>query len=402
MTIPRKAALRLQQLGRVFPAVVITGPRQAGKSTLLRHCLPDASMISLDDITTLADLQEDPVLGLSLVKRPVIIDEIQYLPTLFRIVKVNIDKDRGAMGQYFLTGSQIFALMSGSIESLAGRAGFLNLWPLSWAEIEGFENPMDVQACLRRMFEGFYPEVVTREHAFARPWIEAYVLSIVERDLRQIKAIENLGLFGKFLRLLATRAGQLLNISELAKETGVGATTITSWISLLETAGIGFRLQPYFNNLSKRLIKTPKWYFMDTGILCYLLGLQTDGELLRSSHLGHVFENMVVAEIWKRCSVETYRPPLTFYRTQDGEELDLILETGSTIYTYEIKFSASTGRQDSKSLIQFSEEFSRSDRAIMGQLLCLAEEKRAIASNIDRLHWSQMQLPCLDPQLGGV
>ncbi|MFZ4099703.1 MAG: ATP-binding protein [Chlamydiia bacterium] len=400
MNIPRQATKRLLQLAETFPAIVVTGPRQAGKSTLLRSALPGASVISLDDITVLAEVQADPVLAISLYPAPLIIDEVQYLPLLFRVIKVAVDRERTHKGRFFLAGSQIFELMAGSVESLAGRAGFLHLWPLSWVELAPYEDPRKLSVCISRMLDGFYPEVVTgADRAQARRWMENYVLSVVERDLRQIKAIEDLGVFGKFLRLLALRAGQLLNVTNLAGDVGVGATTITSWLSLLETVGIGFRLQPYFNNLGKRLVKTPKWYFMDTGVLCYLLGLRTDDELIRSGDVaGHVFENMVVVEIYKRCSADCYQPPLTFYRTQEGEEVDLILETPTGLYAYEIKFSASAGRKEAGSLQRFVTEFGQLDRPVQAQLLCLTEEGRPVFKGVEICHWSAMRLPSLDQE----
>ena len=273
MYFARKMEKSLLEALAQFPVCLITGPRQAGKSTLLQKALKEFNYVTLDDPIMRALANDDPELFLSKNQVPLIIDEIQYAPELLSYLKIRVDAKRSTYGQYVLTGSQTFQLMKGVSESLAGRIAIFNLYPFSWEEV--WEVPdhqkIDEQACAGQILQGFYPEVVTHPALDKNLWFGSYLSTYIERDVRNIKSITDLGRFQTFVGLLAARAGKLLNLSEISKECGITHPTAKDWISILESTYIIYLLKPYHNNLSKRLIKSPKLYFTDTGLLCYLL-----------------------------------------------------------------------------------------------------------------------------------
>ncbi len=345
-----------------FPSLLLTGCRQAGKTTLLKHLLPDYRFVSLDSFSDLEVLQKDIPFFFANHPPPLILDEIQYAPEILRHIKVNIDKNREKKGQYILTGSQVFPLMKGVSESLAGRVALFEVFPLSWAEIT--RSAPDDATTLKRMVTGFYPEIVLTSIE-ASLWIDSYFMTYISRDVRLIRQAIQLSQFQRFLRLLAARVGQLINFSELAKEMGVSQPTIKEWVEILEATYIIRLLRPYFSNRTKRFVKSPKIYFVDTGLLCFLLGLSLPDQLLNSPFIGHVFENMVIMEAVKNAALSSPRPELYFYRSVGGVEVDLIIDRGSSQELYEIKWTKDPNSRHIESLKKVAAEMQPKKAALL-------------------------------------
>ena len=377
--IPRRIEQPLSDALKSFPAVLITGPRQAGKSTLLIHLLKGYRYVSFDDPILRKAASDDPELFLTENPAPLIIDEIQYVPELFSYLKQRIDKQRHTYGQYVLTGSQTFQLMKGVSESLAGRIAIFQLYPFCWSEIAS-ENHSDLK---QRMLQGFYPEFFINSALVPNRWFGSYLNTYIERDLRNLKAISDLSRFQTFIQLLASRSGQLLNLSEVGKECGISQTTAKDWLSILESTYIIYILRPYFNNHTKRLVKTPKVYFVDTGLLCYLLGIDSEEQLQKSPFRGHIFENMVILDFVKMFAYDAMRTNLYFYRTANGVEVDLIVERKGELVAFEIKYS----QTPSSDWIQPLKLFMQDHPTKMGALLTLRESPVPLAEGIKALYW---------------
>lgn len=309
---------------RQFPVVVLTGARQVGKTTLARALLPRARYVSLDHPADASQARLAPDEFLIRWPAPAILDEIQYAPELFRHLKTIVDQDRRP-GRYLLTGSQTFALMDEVSDSLAGRAAVLNLPPLSIAEALTVTARPDIDTFLWR---GGYPELWDRPDLDRNLWLGSYIATYLERDVRQVLNVGDLRDFDRFLRAAALRAGQLLSYADLARDVGLAPNTAKRWISVLEAGGQVFLLEPYHRQRRKRLIKAPKLYFTDTGLLCFLLGFRQPADLRSHALWGAVWENFVIAEIRKRLLATTRPPALWYWRTAHGDEVDLLIETG--------------------------------------------------------------------------
>jgi hypothetical protein len=380
MFIKRAITSRLLKAMKSFPALLLTGCRQAGKTTLLQHLAGDYDFVTMDAFSDLEQIKSDVPLFFANHPPPLIIDEIQYAPEILRYIKVDIDRHRKKMGQYLLTGSQIFPLMKGVSESLAGRVALFEMYPLSWAEIS--PNIPDYQTTLYRMVFGFFPEIVS-SHDDPGKWIDSYLMTYINRDVRMLRPAIQISSFQRFLRILAARAGQLLNLSEIAKEMGISQPTVKEWLEILEATYVIYLLRPYFSNRTKRFIKSPKVYFVDTGILSYLLGIQGPEQLAASPFVGHIFENMVVMEALKRTSLLTPRPELYFYRSIGGVEIDLIIEQGHEKELYEIKWSKEPNSRHLDSMKRVVDELKPKKAA----LLTLAEETYFMTPKIQAEHW---------------
>lgn len=315
--VERQLAATLARAARAFPAVVLTGPRRAGKTTLLRRLFPAASYRLLEDPALVATLRADPRGFLDGLKPPVILDEIQHAPELLNFIRARIDLAPGRRGQWLLTGSQDFALMRGVTESMAGRAAILQLLPLS-----------TVESAKVTPFRGGYAEVLARPKD-ADLWFPSYIQTYLERDVRQISQVRDLATFRRFLALLASRSGQLLNKTDLAAPLGVSVPTVAEWVGILETTGQVVSVAPYFENFGKRLVKSPKLYFTDSGLACHLLGLETPRALAQSPFVGPVFEGFVASEIIKQQINLGQRRQLYFFRDQRGLEVDFVVPAGS-------------------------------------------------------------------------
>ncbi len=302
---------------RGFSSLILTGPRRAGKTTLLRHLFPRATYVLLEDPVVVARVRSDPDGFLSELERPVILDEVQNAPQLFNHVRALIDAAPGRKGQWLFTGSQEAGLMKGVTESMAGRAALLQLLPLSTRETNKVA-----------MFRGGFPEVLVRPSV--RPlWFQSYLQTYLERDVRAISSIRDLATFRKFLALLASRCGQILNKTDLAAPLGVSVHAITEWLNILEVTGQLLVVPPFFENFGKRLIKSPKMYFVDSGLVCHLLGIDSEVALRRSPFLGAIWEGFVASEIVKQQLNAGRARELYFFRDQQGLEIDFVVPRGN-------------------------------------------------------------------------
>jgi hypothetical protein len=298
---------------KAFPAVVLTGPRRAGKTWLLRRLFPRADYFLLEDPDVVARLRADPQGFLDAVKTPAILDEVQNVPEVLAFVRTRIDRHPRRVGQWLLTGSQEAPLMRGVSESMAGRAAVLQLYPLSFRESKKVS-----------LLHGGYPEAVARPGS-ASLWFGSYVQTYLERDVRAVTAVRDLATFRRFLALLAARHGRVLNKTELAAPLGVSVPTITQWLSVLETTAQILIVPPFYENLGKRLIKSPKVYLADSGLACYLLGIASAAELAKTPFAGTLFEGFVAAEIVKSQVNGGKRRELYHFRDEQGLEVDFVI-----------------------------------------------------------------------------
>lgn len=310
--VERKISATLLRALARFPAVVLTGPRRAGKTFLLRNLFPHATYVQLEDPDTLLAVKEDPRSFLEGLQLPVIIDEIQQVPELFPYIRSRIDSQPELNGQWILTGSQESLLMEGVSESMAGRAAILRLAPFSLAE--------DLRVS---PFAGGYPEAL-EGGTDAALWFSSYVQTYLERDVRSILSVRNLSAFHRFLKVLATRHGQMLNKTAIAAPLGVSVPTLTEWIGVLEVSGLIALVPPYYRNAGKRLVKTPKLYFLDSGLVCYLLGIRSAADLANSPFYGPIFEGFVISEMLKAQWAAGKESEVYYFRDEQGLEVDLL------------------------------------------------------------------------------
>ena len=311
--IKRLLENQLLKAAGAFPAVVLTGPRRSGKTWLLRHLFPEAEYFLLEEPDTIMRLREDPQGFLDAVSPPVILDEIQNVPEVLAYVRARIDQKPRRTGQWLLTGSQEAPLMQGVTESMAGRAAILQLLPFS-----------SVESSKVSLLRGGYPEVVARPGT-AGLWFSSYLQTYLERDVRAITAVKDLTTFRRFLALLASRHGQILNRTDLAAPLGVTVPTISHWLGILETTAQILLVPPFYENLGKRLIKSPKIYLADSGLACHLLGIDNLIQLQKSPFSGAIFEGMVAAEIIKQQAGAGRRREIYYFRDQQGLEVDFLV-----------------------------------------------------------------------------
>jgi predicted AAA+ superfamily ATPase len=314
--IPRFLEKSLRQAARQFSAVIMTGPRRSGKTTLFKHLFPKSTYVLLEDPDVVARVRADPRTFIDGLKYPVILDEIQNIPELLNYIRSRIDRHPSRKGDWFLTGSQEAPLMKGVTESMAGRAAVLQLLPLSYAEDKRVS-----------WFHGGFPEVLARPRGSAL-WFQSYLQTYLERDVRALSAIRDLSTFRRFLSLLASRTGQILNKTDIAAPLGLSVPTITQWLSILEITGQILLVPPYFENFGKRLIKSSKIYFVDPGLICHLLGITNVAALAHSPFAGAIFEGFVASEIAKAQINRGKRRELYFFRDEQGLEVDFVIPTG--------------------------------------------------------------------------
>lgn len=382
------------EVTKEYPVVLVTGPRQVGKTTMLQKLMEgtDRNYVSLDDLNERNLAKTDPEMFLQLHKPPILIDEVQYAPELFVYIKIHVDKYHNA-GDFWLTGSQVFKLMSGIQESLAGRVAVLSLTSLSQAEICGGEMQpftLDIEKLSARrkertaadtgvifdwIFRGSMPAIVSEKNSNSRIFYSSYLTTYIERDVREVSdAIDSLT-FLHFITAVAARCGQILNIAEIARDADVNQKQAKNWLGVLETLGLIFYLHPYSNNMLKRLVKTPKLYFYDTGLVCYLTKWSSAETLQSGAMNGAILENYVVAEIRKtylNCGKDPY---MYYYRDKDAREIDIILEHDGVLNPIEIKKSANPGSE----LIKVFKLLDKSSaKRSKGAVVCMKPELSAI------------------------
>lgn len=357
--IPRVMSEKLLESFNKYPILTITGPRQSGKRTLIRACFPELAYVNLEDLQFHEYARSDPIDFIESYPEGAIFDEIQRVPELFSAIQVRVD-DARKNGMYILSGSQNFLLLEKISQSLAGRTAIFNLLPLSYGEITTLNRNLSLEELL---FHGGYPRIY---HHKLNPtlWLESYIQAYVERDVRSIKAIHDLGTFQTFVKMCAARSGQLLDLSSLGNDCGVSHNTIRAWIGILEASFIVYLLRPHYKNFNKRLIKSPKLYFYDSGLLCALLGIRSAQELRHHSMRGAIFETFVIGEMKKYFLNNGYRDPLYFWRDKRCE-IDCIVERSvDRLVPIEIK-SAKTLQPDFFSGLNYWLGLSGCDQGIL-------------------------------------
>ena len=338
--ITRTAEQTVQSLLLGFPIVTITGPRQSGKTTLAKAIFASKPYVSLEDPDVRLAATDDPRSFLGRFPDGAVLDEVQRCPEILSYLQTLVDVD-GRMGLFILTGSQQFGLLSDISQSLAGRTAFVELLPFSLDEL--LRSGMSPQSLDEMLTKGGYPPLYDRNIP-PRKWFSAYVTAYIERDVRQVLKVQELETFQRFVRFCAGRTGQLLNLSSLAADSGITHNTAKSWISVLEASYILFQLRPHHANFNKRLVKTPKLYFYDAGLVCWLLGIQTPQQLETHPLRGSIFETFVVAELMKSRLNAGERSGMYFWRDSNGNEVDVIIEQGPQLIPVEIKSGATVAR----------------------------------------------------------
>ena len=334
--VERIIAEKVKYLATKYPVVTLTGTRQCGKSTLLKSAFPDYRYVSLEDLDLRMMAQDDPRGFLQNFSSRAIIDEAQYVPQLFSYIQTVVDAENEA-GMYILSGSHNFLLMQNISQSLAGRTAVLKLAPFSVLELKNAGLlPNNLNDFL---YTGGYPRIYDKQ-ILPADFYPHYIQTYIDRDIRTLRSIANLSQFVRFLKLCAARVGQLLNVSALANEAEITVPTANAWLSLLESSYVLFLLKPYHNNFNKRLVKSPKLYFYDTGLVSSLLGLNSSEQLSTHYLRGELFENMVVSEVVKKHFFAGVEPQIYFWRDSNQNEVDLLIETGGELHAIEIKSSA--------------------------------------------------------------
>lgn len=396
MFINRSLELIVKEVAKAFPVLLLTGPRQVGKTTLLEKIAEkERKYVSLDDPVARQLAKEDPSLFLQRYEPPVIIDEIQYAPELLPYIKMHVDKEK-KMGEFWLTGSQMFHMMKGVSESLAGRVGIIPMQGLSISELNKIPNEpystdtkrlmnragsakkMNLIEVYERIYKGSMPALYEREQSVER-FYASYVDTYIHRDIRDLTQVADEMQFQRFLTACAARTSQMVNYSELAKDVGISAPTAKNWLSILVTSGIVVLIEPYFNNALKRIIKAPNMYFMDTGLCAYLTRWTSSEALEVSAMSGAFFETFVVSEIIKSYLNAGKRPPVFYYRDSDQKEIDLIIEENGRLYPIEIKKSSNPQKSAGR---HFSILEKTGLECGMGNVVCMADDLLPITREV--------------------
>ena len=354
----REALKTIEDINKTFKVLLITGPRQVGKTTLLLSVKPnDMEYVTLDDKVLRDQAINDPKLFLEEHPAPLLIDEAQYAPNLFSYIKINVDKN-DTKGMYWLTGSQQFHLMKNVSESLAGRVGIVNLNSFTYAEIVRNTNKVlfnpttliqadkiDVNTLFETIYKGGMPELYNNKEINRELYFQGYIDTYISRDVRELTEIGNIDSFKKFIVSMASRTGEQLNYTSLANDAGISVPTAKAWTSILTSSGLVYLLEPYMSSELKRLTHVPKIIFMDTGLASYLAGWESAKELQLSSNAGHYLETFVISEIVKSYNAKGIRPNLSYYRDKEKNEIDLIIYKNNKLYPFEIKKTASPTKE---------------------------------------------------------
>jgi len=385
MYINRHIVSALTRLRATFPAVLVTGARQVGKSTLLLNSVKEAEYNTFDDYILFDAVNRDSLGFVNSLQTPVILDEIQYIPQVLRTIKIRIDREQQP-GAFLMTGSQQFELMKGISESLAGRIGLLTLSGLSTREIDGvvFDKPflptekyinerlesavpVLAQKLWERIWRGSMPKLYAQPETPVADYYSAYLKTYIERDIRLLTQVGDELSFLQFLTACAARTGQILNLSDISRDIGISVPTAKRWLSVLTTSGLVYLLQPYSRNVAARVIKTPKLYFMETGLVAHLCKWTSPETLENGAMSGQIFETYVISEIIKSYQNAGQQPPIYFYRDTEKREIDLVFELDGKVYPVEIKKTSSPTTLDSR-------HFSLLPNAEKGTIVCLYEK----------------------------
>lgn len=399
MYIERTIENVIKRTSDTFPVVLVTGPRQVGKTTVFKNCksIFERRYVSLDDLDNRMLAKEDPKLFLEKYSYPLLIDEVQYAPELFPYIKMNVDNEN-KNGMYWLTGSQQFSLMKNISESLAGRVGILNLQGFSQREkynlpvsipflptnnyIKQQKNfEINIHELYNIIWKGSFPRIFSNPNIDWYTFYYSYIQTYIERDIREMVAVDEI-LFLKFITILASRTGQELNYASIANDINISQPTVKTWISLLKMSGIIYLLQPYYSNLSNRLIKTPKLYFLDTGLVAYLTKYTTPDILENGAINGAILETYVVSEILKSYWHNGLQPNVYFYRDKEKREIDLIIEENDKLYPIEIKRKSNPDKNDIKNfdvLKKFNKEIGE------GAVICLSNDELPITRDVIKI-----------------
>lgn len=381
----------IKRLEQKFPIIALTGPRQSGKTTLLKHLYKDKTYISLEDPDIKQFATQDPRGFLEDVlrnKSGVILDEVQRVPDLFSYIQTIVDKTNQP-GQFILSGSQNFLLLEKITQSLAGRVALLNLLPLSITELANANQIPTEDSLNTLLYNGCYPRIY-QHHLQATDWYSNYINTYIERDVRSIKNITDLSQFQTFLKICAGHCGQLINLSAIGNDCGISHNTAKSWLSLLETSFIVFKLQPYYKNFQKRLVKSHKLYFYDSGLVCNLLGIQSPQQLTNHYLRGGIFESYIIAEIQKKILNHGQKPNLYFWQDKNKTEIDCIIEQGQKITALEIKSGKTISPDYFKGLEKWRALQTNNISNNNKMLVIYAGDKLQKRSNITILPWDQV------------
>jgi len=396
----RTLARAVENISNSFPVLLITGPRQVGKTTLLEMCAEAGrNYVTLDDVEARSLAANDPGLFVQTHQPPVIIDEVQYAPQLFSYLKIVVDREK-KNGLFWLTGSQKFHLMRGITESLAGRVAVIDLLGLSQAELDGrsdkvvpflptpawidaargsMTQPRQLLDVYEQLWRGSFPRMNTVKDPPRDLFYRSYVQTYIQRDLRDLLSVSNETTFHRFLSVVAARTGQLLNYAKLARDVDIDNKTAKSWLSILQTSGLVYLLQPYYRNVTKRLVKTPKLYFLDTGLGAYLSKWPTSASLEAGAMSGALLESYMFAEILKSYWHNGIEPHFYYYRDTDQREVDLVIETGDTFYPVEFKKTATPSKTASR---HFRLLDKLGKKVGHGCVLCLVEKDVPLSENV--------------------
>jgi len=366
-----------------YPIVTLIGPRQAGKTTLAQQALPDYAYVNLEEPETRLFAEQDPKAFLARYPTRVILDEIQRVPELLSYLQVIVDEKK-ENGQFVLTGSHQLALRDAINQSLAGRTAILNLLPFSISELRDGEIRFDKVEDY--IYQGFLPRIYDQKQR-PTPAYSNYYQTYVERDVRQLINLKDLSQFEKFIKLLAGRVGQLMDYASLAGDVGVSSNTIKHWLSILEASFIVYKLSPYFENFGKRVIKAPKYYFTDTGLLCFLLGIENSQQVSRDPLVGQLFENLVVMDLVKNLYNQGKSASIYFYRDSNGMEVDIVFQRGRNLIPIEVKSSSTYKPELLKSLKRFIEI----SNATESGFLVYAGDPFSFSNNIKAIRFDHMQ-----------
>lgn len=378
MWIPRKAESVIRQFAKQFPVVFVTGARQVGKTSILEHLFPEYAYVTLDDPAKAAEAENAPSEFLGSLQYPVIIDEVQYVPGLFRHIKIIVDALK-KKGRFFITGSQSFSLMHNLSESLAGRCGIVSLQPLSARELSDARRMSSVEEYISK---GGFPALYAEEPVSYSHWYSSYIATYLERDVRNILRVGSLRDFNRFLRAAAVRTSQTLSLSDLARDVGVAPNTIKSWLSVLESSHIIALLEPYHRSIGKRLVKSPKLYFLDTGLAAHLMGLSSWQDIEKSHLAGAIWETYAFNQT-HRAFLEhgIANPPLYYWRTKDGQEVDFLIDKGGRFIALEAKLTGATGTDALKGF-QALRGYYGNDAFIKGMVICRVKEDFALGKQV--------------------